>query len=231
MKLAFFLFAAVLAACGNASPVSSDSSTDCTLTGCNQDDGGGSDGGGSGSDGGGTGSDGGGSGSDGGGSGSDGGMTGMDGGNSTGDGGTSTMCGAPQNPTQTYALSGSAAFGDTRWPRMAYVGGYVYAIGPFSNDSGWYKWSGGGWSFITPPWPSGPKPFIINLFDLSNGHLLFFVQITYAPNNYVSLWVQGGRVYIRFAEQFERPVRLVLQEALALLLALRPLEADRKSVV
>jgi proteasome accessory factor C len=47
----------------------------------------------------------------------------------------------------------------------------------------------------------------------------------YAPNNYVSLWVQGGRVYIRFAEQFERPVRLVLQEALALLLALKPLEA------
>ena len=47
----------------------------------------------------------------------------------------------------------------------------------------------------------------------------------YAPNNYVSLWVQGGRVYIRFAEQFERPVRLVLSEALALLLALKPLEA------
>ena len=47
----------------------------------------------------------------------------------------------------------------------------------------------------------------------------------YAPNNYVSLWVQGGRVYIRFAEQFERPVRLVLQEALALLLALKPLES------
>src|SRR6185295_20291950 len=48
----------------------------------------------------------------------------------------------------------------------------------------------------------------------------------YAPNNYVSLWVQGGRVYIRFAEQFERPVRLVLSEALALLLALKPLEAS-----
>lgn len=47
----------------------------------------------------------------------------------------------------------------------------------------------------------------------------------YAPNNYVSLWIQGGRVYIRFAEQFERPVRLVLHEALALLLALKPLEA------
>ncbi len=47
----------------------------------------------------------------------------------------------------------------------------------------------------------------------------------YAPNNYVSLWVQNGRVFIRFAEQFERPVRLVLQEALALLLALKPLEA------
>jgi proteasome accessory factor C len=47
----------------------------------------------------------------------------------------------------------------------------------------------------------------------------------YQPNNYVSLWVQDGRVFIRFAEQFERPVRLVLSEALALLLALRPLEA------
>jgi len=47
----------------------------------------------------------------------------------------------------------------------------------------------------------------------------------YQPNNYVSLWVTGGRVYIRFAEQFERPVRLVLSEALALLLALKPLEA------
>lgn len=46
----------------------------------------------------------------------------------------------------------------------------------------------------------------------------------YAPNNYVSFWVEDGRVYVRFAEQFERPVRLVLQEALALLLALRPLE-------
>jgi proteasome accessory factor C len=47
----------------------------------------------------------------------------------------------------------------------------------------------------------------------------------YQPNNYVSLWVQGGRVYIRFAEQFERPVRLVLSEALALLIALKPLES------
>ncbi len=46
----------------------------------------------------------------------------------------------------------------------------------------------------------------------------------YAPNNYVTFWVTNGRVFIRFAEQFERPVRLVLQEALALLLALRPLE-------
>lgn len=47
----------------------------------------------------------------------------------------------------------------------------------------------------------------------------------YAPNNYISFWIEGGRVYIRFAEQFARPVRLVLQEALALLMALRPLEA------
>jgi proteasome accessory factor C len=48
----------------------------------------------------------------------------------------------------------------------------------------------------------------------------------YQPNNYVSIWVEKGRVYVRFAEQFERPVRLVLQEALALLLALRPLAAE-----
>ena len=47
----------------------------------------------------------------------------------------------------------------------------------------------------------------------------------YAPNNYVAIWVEKGRVYVRFAEQFERPVRLVLQEALALLLALKPLAA------
>ncbi|MCG3132972.1 MAG: Protein PafC [Planctomycetes bacterium] len=47
----------------------------------------------------------------------------------------------------------------------------------------------------------------------------------YAPNNYVSIWVERGRVYVRFAEQFERPVRLVLHEALALLLALKPLAA------
>lgn len=48
----------------------------------------------------------------------------------------------------------------------------------------------------------------------------------YHPNNYISIWVtKGGKVYIRFAEQFERPVRLVLQEALALLLALKPLAA------
>lgn len=45
----------------------------------------------------------------------------------------------------------------------------------------------------------------------------------YAPNNYVSIWVEKGRVYVRFAEQFERPVRLVLHEAVALLLALEPL--------
>ena len=46
----------------------------------------------------------------------------------------------------------------------------------------------------------------------------------YSPNNYVSLWIEKRQVYIRFAEQFERPVRLVVPEALALLLALRRLE-------
>jgi hypothetical protein len=129
---------------------------------------------------GGGGGDGGGDG--GGGDGGDGG--GGDGGGGGGDGGT-MPCAAPQDPTQTYALSGSAAFGDSRWPRMAYVGGSIWAIGPFSNDSGWYKWAGGGWSFVAQPWPSGqPKPFIIDIYDLPNGHLLFQVQLTYAPNNY-----------------------------------------------
>ncbi len=47
----------------------------------------------------------------------------------------------------------------------------------------------------------------------------------YAPNNYVSFWVEDGRVYVRFADQFERPVRLILQEAIALSMALRPLES------
>jgi proteasome accessory factor C len=46
----------------------------------------------------------------------------------------------------------------------------------------------------------------------------------YSPNNYVSLWIEDRQVYIRFAEQFERPVRLVVPEALALLLALRRLD-------
>lgn len=46
----------------------------------------------------------------------------------------------------------------------------------------------------------------------------------YSPNNYVSLWIEDRKVYIRFAEQFERPVRLVVPEALALLLALRRLD-------
>ncbi len=46
----------------------------------------------------------------------------------------------------------------------------------------------------------------------------------YSPNNYVSLWIENRQVHIRFAEQFERPVRLVVPEALALLLALRRLE-------
>jgi len=46
----------------------------------------------------------------------------------------------------------------------------------------------------------------------------------YSPNNYVSLWIEERQIYIRFAEQFERPVRLVVPEALALLLALRRLD-------
>ena len=49
----------------------------------------------------------------------------------------------------------------------------------------------------------------------------------YSPNNYVSFWIENERVFIRFADQFERPVRLVVPEALALLLALRRLDVKQ----
>jgi len=43
----------------------------------------------------------------------------------------------------------------------------------------------------------------------------------YYPHNYVGLWIDGDRVHARYADQFKRPVRLTLEEALALTLALR----------
>ncbi len=46
----------------------------------------------------------------------------------------------------------------------------------------------------------------------------------YFPHNYVNLYIDGDRVFVRFAEHFKRPVRLTLPEALSLMLALRALE-------
>ncbi len=46
----------------------------------------------------------------------------------------------------------------------------------------------------------------------------------YFPHNYINLFLEGDRVFVRFAEHFRRPVRLTLSEALSLTLALRALE-------
>ena len=46
----------------------------------------------------------------------------------------------------------------------------------------------------------------------------------YFPHNYINLYLDGDRVFVRFAEHFRRPVRLTLSEALSLTLALRTLE-------
>jgi len=46
----------------------------------------------------------------------------------------------------------------------------------------------------------------------------------YFPHNYINLYLEGDRVFVRFAEHFRRPVRLTLSEALSLTLALRTLE-------
>ncbi len=46
----------------------------------------------------------------------------------------------------------------------------------------------------------------------------------YFPHNYINLYLEGDRVFVRFAEHFRRPVRLTLSEALSLTLALRALE-------
>jgi proteasome accessory factor C len=45
----------------------------------------------------------------------------------------------------------------------------------------------------------------------------------YLPDDYIGVYVEDGRVEIRFAEHFRRPVRFTLQEALALKLALESL--------
>jgi proteasome accessory factor C len=43
----------------------------------------------------------------------------------------------------------------------------------------------------------------------------------YYPHNYIGLWMEGDRIHARYADQFRRPVRLTIEEALALTLALR----------
>lgn len=48
----------------------------------------------------------------------------------------------------------------------------------------------------------------------------------YFPHNYIGFYIEGDRVFVRFAEHFRRPVRLTLPEALALNLALRTFEGS-----
>jgi len=47
----------------------------------------------------------------------------------------------------------------------------------------------------------------------------------YLPDDYVSVRVEGDRVFLEFAEQFRRPVHLNFEEAVSLMLALRSLPA------
>jgi len=50
----------------------------------------------------------------------------------------------------------------------------------------------------------------------------------YLPSDYINAGIEGGRVFISFADHIQRPINLTLQEALALLLVLRslPVGAD-----
>ncbi|MHC4822177.1 MAG: helix-turn-helix transcriptional regulator [Planctomycetota bacterium] len=48
----------------------------------------------------------------------------------------------------------------------------------------------------------------------------------YFPHNYIGFYLEGDRVYVRFAEHFRRPVRLTLTEALSLTMALRTLQGS-----
>jgi len=45
----------------------------------------------------------------------------------------------------------------------------------------------------------------------------------YLPSDYINAGIEGGRVFISFADHIHRPINLTLQEALALLLVLRSL--------
>ena len=49
----------------------------------------------------------------------------------------------------------------------------------------------------------------------------------YLPTDYINVAIEGGRIYLEFAEQFRRPVRLTLFEALALRLAAGSLAGAR----
>ena len=49
----------------------------------------------------------------------------------------------------------------------------------------------------------------------------------YLPTDYVNVAIEGGRIYLQFAEQFRRPVRLTLFEAFALRVAVASLAGNR----
>ncbi len=49
----------------------------------------------------------------------------------------------------------------------------------------------------------------------------------YRPDNYINVVIEGGRIYLEFAEPFRRPVRLTVFEALALRLATGLLAGSR----
>ena len=49
----------------------------------------------------------------------------------------------------------------------------------------------------------------------------------YLPSDYIGVYVDGGRVSIRFADHFERPLNLTLREALSLKVALQSLPSSR----
>ena len=55
----------------------------------------------------------------------------------------------------------------------------------------------------------------------------------YLPSDYINAGIDGGRVFISFADHIHRPINLTLQEALALLLALRslPVRASAEDAV
>ncbi|MCZ6574254.1 MAG: WYL domain-containing protein [Planctomycetota bacterium] len=51
----------------------------------------------------------------------------------------------------------------------------------------------------------------------------------YLPHDYIACFTEGDKITLRFADQFKRPARLTLQEAAAVLFALRALSPARGS--